>query len=80
MKKYNRQQLNWLIEDCYEDMEQRYDLIDYIIELQENSISKKKIEDKLLYLMKQLGEADLGDFYDEVKDIKEELLVEELGG
>ena len=47
MQKYNRQQLNWLIEDCYEDMEQRYELIDYIIDLQENCIPTKKIENLL---------------------------------
>ena len=46
--------------------------------IQYDSIPKKIIEDKLLYLMEQLGEADLGDFYDEVRDIKEELLMEEL--
>ena len=43
--------------------------------IQYDSIPKKIIEDKLLYLMEQLGEADLGDFYDEVRDIKEELLM-----
>ena len=46
--------------------------------IQYDSIPKKIIEDKLLYLMEQLGEADLGDFYDEVRDIKEELLMWEL--
>ncbi len=41
MKKYNRQQLYELILNC----EEGYDLIDHILELQENSIPKKKIED-----------------------------------
>ena len=40
----------------------------------QNSIPKKNIEDKLNELLDKLAIADLGDFYDEVRDIKEELL------
>ena len=73
MKKYNRQELYRLISKSDEG----YDLIDYILELQDNSIPKKKIEEKLLYIMELLSNAELGDLYDEVRDIKEELLFED---
>ena len=43
MKKYTRLDLHKLISESKEG----YDLVDYILELQENSIATKKIEDKI---------------------------------
>ena len=56
----------------------RYELaIEQNIKDYKTSIPKKKIEEKLNELLNKLADADLGDFYDEVRDIKEELLWEE---
>ena len=44
--------------------------------LKENSIPKKKIEDKLNELLNKLASAGSDGFYDEVRDIKEDLLEE----
>ena len=43
-------------------------------ELKRNSIPKKKIEDILQELLNKLARARLDGFYDEVRDIKQELL------
>ena len=45
-----------------------------IKELYENSIPKKKIEDKLQNLLNKVASAGLDGFYDEIRDIKRELL------
>ena len=48
--------------------------IETVLQALENSIPKKKIEDRLQELLNKLASAGLDGFYDEVKDIEQELL------